>query len=559
MNFRTLVANRLRITRTTLREASWAQIAVAACFLVIGAAIAFGAFLFFLRAFRFMLADELAGPLIVRYVLEVAFAFVFFLGAASFVVSSFSFFYRDDEVRLLSAMPVEPGDLYAYRFLGATLLSAWPVLAFALPALAALGVALAAPPAYYAFAAIVLVLFAAAVSVTGGLLAFILAPVGRRMSAGLLSVFELTAFLAAAGVLVRTVIPRSVFRIFQVSNPFEAAQAGERVTAMFAGMPSHPFAAVAAAALPSVPGLVSPAYALGLIFVTVVAGAAALRVVADRYYLPLWQSFGETGFIARAEDAPRAWPGPRLSFPRVFRFGHGFLFEKDLVGLLRSGEELSRAAFLLLLLVLYVFSVRAVALMEPFTDMNLFAMALTFAFAAICYFSLTFGLRFVFPSLSLEGKSAWIIWSSPVHVHELFSWKFFFWSAIQVAAMEAVTCAIILLFGLPLPLALALMFATACAVVSLVAVTLGQGSLAPSFTSRDPDYVSTSPSGLAATAIGLTYTVIACRYVLRIVATWYAANAVDAVALVGLFVVSLAVTVTYWVAAPRVMDRIEIS
>lgn len=559
MTFGTLLSNRVRIMRAALRGASWAQLAVAACFVFVGACIAFGAYLFFLRSFRFILADALAGPLIVRYVLEASFALTFFLGAASFVVSSFSFFYRDDETRLLAAMPVKPRVLYAYRFLGAMLLSSWPVLAFALPALIALGVALAASPAYYVFAGIILILFAASISICGGLLSFVVAPVGRWMQAGLLAVFELVAFLAAAAALIRTIIPRSVFRMFQVSDPFEAAQTGERITAMFAGMPSHPFAAVAAAALPSVPGLASPAAAVGLIFASIVAGAAALYVVADRYYLKLWQSYGESGFIARDEDAPSAWPGPRVSFPRVLRFGHGFLFEKDMLALLRSGDELARAGFLMLLLVLYVFSVRAVSLMEPFTDTGLFATALTFAFAAICYFSLTFGLRFVFPSLSLEGKSAWVVWSSPVHVHELFSWKFFFWSAIQVAAMEAVTCIIIILFGLPLPLALTFLFATACATVSLVAVTLGQGSLAPSFGSRDPDYVSTSPSGLAATGIGLVYTVIACRYVRRIFVQWFAAGTIDVVALFGLLIVSLTIVVAYWVAAHRVMDRLEIS
>jgi hypothetical protein len=557
MTLATLVANRVRIGRAALRSAGWAQIAVAICFLIVGAAIAFGAYLFFLRAFGRILAEDVVGALIVRYLLEASFAFTFFLGVASFIASSFSFFYRDEEVKLLAPMPIEPRTLFAYRFLGATLLSSWPVLALALPALVALGVALGAPLPYYAFAAVILVLFVAAVSVVGGLLSLLVAPLGRRLPAGFLSVLELAAFLAAGGVLVRTVIPRSVFRLFQ-ATALEVGQAEERLTAMFAGMPSHPFASVAAAALPS-SGVSSEAMTVALIAVSIVAGALALYVAADRFYLPQLQSFGENGFIARAEDAPSSWPGPRLSFPRIFRFGHGFLFEKDMIGLLRSGDELARAGFLLLLLLLYVLSARAVSLMEPFLETGAPAGALTFVYAAICYFSLTFGLRFVFPSLSLEGKSAWVIWSSPVHLHELYSWKFFFWSAIQIAAMMAVTFVIILLFGLPLPLAIALLFAVACAVASLVAITLGHGSLSPVFGVRDPDVASTSPSGLAATGVGIVYTVIACRYVNRVVTRWAAEGMVDSVALFGLLIVSLAVVIGYWIAAQRVMDRIEIS
>jgi ABC-2 type transport system permease protein len=550
-----LLAYRARTVRAAIRRASWAQLAVAGAFLALAAVLFAGAFAFFFRAFRFVLEDAVAGPIIVRYVIDVAFAFVLLLGVASFVVSSFGIFFRSDELSVLLASGADPLDVFLSRFAAATALASWPVVIVALPAVLALGAALGAGPSYFAFGFAAVLLFALAISVIGCLAAFAFAPLVRRLSIGALSLVEVGAFILVSWALVRRTIPRSAFVLFGAGTDAEAAAAADRIAAMFAPIPSHPFAEVVSSiARPA--GPFAAGLTLGTAAAALAAGLFLLLVVAARAYVPLWQRYNESGLAARPADVP---PRRRRSpFPRLFRFGHGFLFEKDLLTFVRDGREVSRALFLLLLLLLYVLSARAVSLVGELARSELFAPIVAFAFAAMGYFALTFGMRFAFPSLSQEGKAAWIVWSSPLHAHELFSWKFFFWSALMAPLMGATAALISSLFALPAALAAYLLMAAVLSAMALVAVTLGQGSMFPSFRSRDPDTVSTSPAGLGAMAVGIGYLFVVIRYVHRAVALYVGSGTFDANGLFGVLVVSVAVIALFWTLAHRTMDRMEI-
>lgn len=547
--------NHLRTVASAWHHADWAQRAVAAGFLALGAALFIGASLFFLRGFEFILREPFAGPLLARYMLETAFAFAFFLGAASFVVSSVSLLFKADEVKLLAAMPVDPLSIFLARFDLAALMSAWPVMLIAVPAIVALGVVLGAPAPYYVFAGMMVLLFALAVSVAGGLVSFALAPLARRLPTVWLRSFGAAALVFGAMALVRSVVSREVFTMFDVSDPVSAEAVARRIAGMFSWSPSHPFADVVASVLPfgAPPG---PALTLAMTAVALAAAAGLLFLLASRHYLPLWQRFGETGFIARPADAAGG-PAHRRPFPSLFRLGHGFLFEKDLLTMARDDDEVSRAGFLCLLLLVYLFTVRAVSRIEAFDRSQTHALMLAFAFAATCYFALTFALRFIFPSISLEGRAAWVLWSSPLHAHEIFSWKFFFWSAALAAVTEAATVVIVLLFGLPLLLALGLFFAAGAVAVSLSAMALAIGALWPSLDVRDPDLIATSPAGLFAAAAGFVYLWIVVRYVHGFVEDYLVAGSLDIVALAGILIVSSAVVAASWSAAMRPGDRLH--
>ncbi|HTK05431.1 MAG TPA: hypothetical protein VL500_07635, partial [Candidatus Eisenbacteria bacterium] len=326
---------------------------------------------------------------------------------------------------------------------------------------------------------------------------------------------------------------------------------------MFAWLPSHPFAVAASPSLPQgTDG--SVVLMLAVTAAAVAAGLFVMKVLADAFFLGLWQRYGETGFIAGASDAPRRHPS-RVPFPRVFRIGHSFLFEKDLLSFSRDGEAVSRAGFLLLLLGMYLLMVRAVSYAQAFQGGELAALPVAFAFAAIGYFTLTLSLRFVFPSISLEGRGAWLVWSSPIHAHEIFSWKFFFWSASLGLAMLGAAGLVIALFGFPLPLAAVFAAAALASTFSLVALTLGIGAFAPDFRAKDPDMIATSPAGLAATAAGAVYVWIMARYVHRAATTYFAVGTVEPLVLIGMSVVSLAVIAASWAMAMRSMDRMEIA
>lgn len=552
-----LFAMRLRMARTAVRRAGWAQRAVACCFLLIGALLVAAAYAFFLRSFRYVLADAMAGPLILRYVLETAFALVYFLGVSSFVVSSYALVYKADDLRLLVPMPVGPGALFLHRFAAATALSSWPVVVIAAPALAALGTAVGASWTFACFGTALAVLFALAIAVTGGLASFLLAWLLRPVPVGIRKTLEAAAFFGLGAALVRAIVPRSVFRLFDVSSAAQAAEASVEVRRMFSWLPSHPFAA---AVTPSLPygGDVSVAGMVGAAVVAVAIGLVALALAAEAGYLRIWQRYGETGFIAGPADRPFRIRSGR-SFPRWLRMGHSFLFEKDLLSFLRDGEAVSRAGFLLLLLGMHLLLLRAISSAQAFQGTDLAALPIAFAYAAIGYFTLMLALRYVFPSITLEGRGAWLVWSSPLHAHEIYSWKLFFWAASLAASMGAAAVLVIALFAFPAPLATLFLVAALATSVSLAALTLGIGAFAPDFRAKDPDMIATSPAGLAATAAGGFYIWIMARYVHRAAVTFLAGGTIEPLVLIGMSVVSLSVIAISWGLAMRSMDKMEIA
>jgi len=552
----TLLAIDLRRARNAVKDMSWAVAAVAAVFSVLAGSLVIGAYLLFRRAFASVLSDPLSGALIARYVLELSFAVIFCLGSMSFVMSSFTFIFRSEENRPLAALPVEPLEIFIYRFAGATLLSAWPVFFIGLPALTALGVSLRAAADYYFFSLLLLALFVLFMSVTGALLSFVIAWFARRVSPGWLWLGELAVFAFILASLLHRVMPHALFTRFIVSSSAEASAAATAILALFSYLPSHPFVTAISAMLPFGPAEAGAGGAMFRIAVAVILAAAALMVLAGRYYLAVWQAQGEGGFLARPEDAPAT--GPRLLFPRLFRWKYGYLFEKEWLTLLRNPEDVSRAGFLLLLMFLYVLAMRGLASMDAMNGIEMRAWVMAFTFAAIGYFSLTLAMRFIYPSLSLEGRSAWVIWSSPLHIHELFSWKLFFWSALTAVPMLLAASLTIVLFGFPFWLGLFFVFAILAACVTLVSIALGQGSSFPDFHQSDPQMLATSPAGLAATVIGLAYLWVMLRYVRSFALVFLSGGGLDLKSAFGILIVSWAIIAAYWLAAPRRMEKLEL-
>lgn len=551
----TLMRWKARAALHAVRRAGWAQKTVAFLFLTVGAAVFGGVYVFFDRGFGFMLAEPTVGPVITRYALELCFATVFFFGVTSFVISAVPLLFRIDDPAFIAGLPVPPSTLFVQRFISASVIAAWPVVLIAVPALWALGNALGAGVYYGVMAAMIVLLSVLGMALFSAVLSFVYAASVRRLSAWIRHFLELAAFMAIAVAGARRFVSREMFAMLQADTPEQAAAATAHIRDLFAFLPSHHAAEAVAAVLPFSSGGSEGVtwLAVGCMLLVLLLGA-----VVRASYLPLLQGFREGTFIAGPSDVCDGG-FLRTPFPRLFRWRHGFLFEKDLLTFVRDPDEVSRAGFLLTLLVLYVLALGGLSGLQAFAATDLFAAAVTFSFAATGYFALTFGLRFAFPSLSLEGKSAWVLWASPVHAHEFFSWKFFFWAALITAVMEAVSWVGAALFGLPLALAGFLAFATLCSSVSVIAVTLGQGSLFPRFAARTADELATTPAGLAATGIALGYLWVVARYVYRFAGGFLSGGGADLIEAFGILIVSLAVVVVYWTLARRRMDTLEIA
>jgi ABC-2 type transport system permease protein len=551
-----LYANAFRGIRSAVRQSGWVQRGVAGAFILLSVAIAVGAFLFFQRSFLQLLDDRVAGPLIIKYLVDSAFLLVFFLGVVSFVATSVRALFRSDEVARLTPLPIEPIDLFAYRFTLAAAFAAWPVMLLAFPALVALGTVTGAGVSYYLACLLILALFSALIALCGAVLAFLAGMASRSIPPFIVLFAELAGSVGIAVGLARLIIkPFASDTFFDVPDLAAAAVRVDALRALFGPLPSHPFVELLSTVLPGAASKATVLEAAALLAVLFTLAAFALSALVRFRYAGLLQEYRETGFTARPEDVERR--ARRRRFPAFMKWGHSFLFEKELLVLLRNPAELSRAGIMVLLMVVYVFAVRGVAAIERFSDPATQALLVSCAFFALGYFASTLGMRFVYPSLSLEGRAAWVLWISPVHNHEFYSWKLFFWSSLSMALALATSILTVVVFGLPLSLATFFVFALCCASVTIVAVTLGQGSMYPRFDESDPDALSTTPAGLTATIICLGYVWILARYMHAYALAYITKNAFSVMPFFGVLIVTIAIVGAYAFIAPRAMDELE--
>ncbi len=535
--------------RRAFRQSGWAQRLVAAAYLLLLAAVATGAYFMFLRGFRILLADELGGPVIARYVLEASFLIVAVLGTASGAVTSGRWLFLEAARETVASLPVPLHERFLFRFFGLAILSSWPVLLIVLPALLALSSAANAGLAYFAFASIAVVLLLVLVSLLASIMAFALAPLTRYVPAGWLALIEIAGFFLAGIALVRRVVPRGLFQRLIVSSSAESAAALDYIDRTFAWMPTHPLARAAAFVFGG-----SNDTVIDLLTVALLIGTAAVlvAVLVRLFYSRILFAAAETVFLAKPQDAPARRLPP---FPRVLRWRHGFLFERQALEFFRSPDDLSRAASLVLILVFYVFTARAMAAMTVSGRPELYSSVVAFSVAAIGYMALTMAMRFAFPAPLLEVQRGWIIGASPMHLHETYSWQYFFWAGGIGAVSAAGGLLTAWSFGFAAPLAAMTVLSAVAVGMSVTAIALGQGTVFPARGARDPDYASTSPAGIAAIALSGFYLWAVWRYVQNYAQVFLSTGQVDSASVVGVLTLSCAIVAGYWGWAVHALEN----
>src|SRR3989338_569401 len=220
------------------------------------------------------------------------------------------------------------------------------------------------------------------------------------------------------------------------------------IESLFFWLPSHP---VALAIFSSESDIYQSLNQI-LVLVLLTAAAGGIMLFLKKFlYGQLLLNWQEGLYYARTEESSaflkRAYR--RRSFPLFFRGKIGAWLEKDIFSFVRNYQEISRAGFILFLLLTYLVAiVGAEKRIGRFLDNEglIFALNLTI----IAYFATTLSLRFIFPLVSLEGRAAWILWSSPIDRGKLFLGKFLIFGSILWLAMEALLFFTTSLLGLSL-------------------------------------------------------------------------------------------------------------
>ncbi|HEX8850379.1 MAG TPA: hypothetical protein VF761_12660 [Gemmatimonadaceae bacterium] len=403
------------------------------------------------------------------------------------VITALSSFFLARDLDMLVAAPVDWLRLYGAKLLETMVHSSWMVVLLAVPMFAAYGVVYRGGWAYPLIVLAAFVPFIAIPTVLGSALTLVLVNVfpARRTR----DILSLIAVLAAAGLVL----------LFRMLRPEKLARPeGFRSLTDFIVLLRGPTSPV----LPSEwaqqavmgwlrgPTDLLPFYLLwSTAAAAVVLGALLHRALYARGYTKAQESaqtFARDGLLRRVLA--------KLLSP--FGVRRRELVLKELRLFFRDTTQWSQLILLGVLIVVYVFNIKYLPLTSEgltFFIVNIVPF-LNLVLAGFVLASIA--ARFIFPGVSLEGRTLWLLRSSPISMHDLL------WSKFWVGTLPLLVLALIIVGATNYLLRTSefIMYVSLFTIVLLTfaigGLAIGFGTLYPQFETENAAQIPTSFGGL---------------------------------------------------------------
>ncbi|MFL5608483.1 MAG: putative ABC transporter permease subunit [Gemmatimonadaceae bacterium] len=427
------------------------------------------------------------GPFLAGKLLGIILIGFFSLLLLSNIITALSSFFLARDLDLLVAAPVDWLKLYGAKLLETGVNASWMVVLMATPMFAAFGVAYHGGPLFPLIVIAVFVPFLIVPAVVGSAITLLLVNIfPARRTRDILSVI---AVLAAGGIvlLFRIVRPERLARPEGFRSLMEFVTILRTPTSPF--LPSEWVQRAVLGWLNYRPDWVS----MYLLWSTAAAAFVLGALLHRRLYLIGFSKAQESGQrFARESASGRAGYRALRSLGNLRRE----LVLKELRLFFRDTTQWSQLILLAVLVVVYVFNIKYLPLrgegitfflvnVVPFLNLVLAG----FVLASIA-------ARFIFPSVSLEGRTLWLLRSSPMPVRDLLWAKFWVGTTpLLVLALGIVGVTDALLQVSDFMFAVSVM-TIAFMTLALCGMALGFGTLFPQFETENAAQIPTSFGGL---------------------------------------------------------------
>ncbi|HEX5387140.1 MAG TPA: hypothetical protein VFW66_10595 [Gemmatimonadales bacterium] len=442
------------------------------------------------RVLRYFREVPDIGPLLAGKLLGLALLAFSSILLLSNLITALSSFFLARDLDLLAASPVHSVRFYAAKLAETTLHSSWMVALLAVPVLAAYGTVYGGGPLYPLVVLAALVPFFLIPAVVGTALTLLLVNlVPARRAKELLSIVS----VGAVAVLVLTL---------RVAQPEQLVRPeGFRSLAEFIGVlqaPVNPLLPSEWAARMITNWLfhVADARPIILLWATTMIGLGAGGILNRKLYR---RAFSRAQESARASAGGIRWAGlAAVVLGWLAPEKREFLL-KDARLFFRDPTQWSQLILLGVLLVVYLFNIQALPL---FTGEHLprsVVMLVVFLNFGLAGFVLAaVAARFLFPSVSLEGRQMWLLRSSPLKL------KAMFWSKYWIGTLPLLVLALAITVITNLILR-ASPFMMAVSVGTMLVYTLAASALALSFGAFYPRFDTENAAQIPTSFGGLAY------------------------------------------------------
>jgi ABC-2 type transport system permease protein len=507
------------------------------------------------RVLSYFRGVEEIGPLLAGKLLGLALLSFLSILLLSNVITALSSFFLAKDLDLLVSAPVDWLSIYLAK-LGETMLhSSWMVALMSVPIFAAYGVIYDGGWVFPFFALAVLLPIVIMPTVVGSAITLILVNVfPARRTRDLLSVIALGA---AGGV----VLLFRLIRPEQLARPEGFQNLLDFITVL--RTPTSPWLPSEWATDAIMGFLVGPFDPFPLLMLW--STAAAFVVVGAVTHAKLYP----TGFTKAQEGAERfvrgwVWQSVLTPWFKPLSVAKREFVIKDLKLFFRDTTQWSQLILLGVLVVIYLFNITALPLFSGERVPFFLVTVVSFLNLGLAGFVLaSIAARFVFPSISLEGRQMWLLRSSPLDLRALL------WSKYWVGTVPLLVLALVItVFTNVLLKATAFMMFVGVGTIfgltlAISAMALGFGALYPQFETENAAQIPTSFGGLVfmMTTIALLALVIVIEAVP--VFTYLRANylgtpvPVDAVMMGAFALVALICVLATWIPLRVGLRRME--
>ena len=447
------------------------------------------------QGFMYVNQDSALGQIATFYAYQLFMLILSLLSIASTVITALFMLFRRPQDTLILASPAFPQLLFT-RTREIAISSSWPLLLFLIPALLALRSVFGTSVFSLAVAAVGLGMYSLFLSLATLCIIFICAlSLGKQLRFG-----RLAALLASSSFLVVAALlywshSGNLFSIDSLAikdNPIAA------LSTRFHLLPSS----TAAELLYHLQQSNSIATATDIVTLLAFLGVSLLLFsILSRSYLPIWQQLQEGGIIAQTKNRSASHQlNPLLKRSRTPLQA---LAAKEILLLLRDRQQLAWLLFLF-----GMWAVQAVLVSGITKQSNAGSQTTTIQlieFLITVYFTSTAVLRFVYPTFSMERRSAWLLASAPIDLRSVLIAKAAWFTFIFSVFSCAINTVSLQLAGANAAATSVSVGMLLVAVITLVSIGIFTSVFFANFETDDPQVLSTSLPGLGLILVSLLY------------------------------------------------------
>jgi len=447
----------------------------------------FGFFWYVLNVF---MQVEIFGAYLVKKLLSILLLALFSLLCFSNLINAISSLYLSDDLTLIHSLPLSQRRLYLSRFVQTFLSSSWMMVLFGLPVFLAYGMVYHAGGLYYLGLVLFLVPYLVIPTSIGVSLATILVNIFPARRTRELMVMISFLFVVGLFLLLRFLQPEKLVSADNFSDVMAFLGQLQSPTAPY--LPSHWGSETL---MPLLTGEVGrPWYYLTLTGLTGAASVVFSSWIGLVLYPLGWNKAQQS---SSGEDRkPGLLDGALMFFSRLLPRDMQAMVVKDIKTFFRDAAEWPQLLLILALVAVYLYSVKVLPLDGPFITLRVHNIISFFNLAMVGFVVSSVAVRFLFTSVSVEGRAFWMLRASPMSPSRFLLAKYL----VGLPLLLGLGLLLVVASNLLLKVQPILMWMGIVTIIglclSLAGLSVGIGALYPNFKAENVARIAAGPGGI---------------------------------------------------------------